>query len=417
MIIPLLVVVIAAALLTHVEALQLSAHGACCLYARPACGQAALWKAIGSFALLTWGEWVVVITYIVSLIIYLIVASIQYAGASRSFSFVVGQLSAIHLGLAVLPVNRNSLLLWVCGLPFERAIKWHRALAALASVFILLHFVLVANTFSSSLVTLTGTSSTNTGWGNVYGFATGWIVLTMSMLAFEPIRRNWFELFYYPHQLFIAVMILSWLHSTLAFYIGIGPFALHMIDRMLRWRRSYFSATLQSTRVLEAAGDARVTQLSIVVPDFRHDAGDYVFLQLPEVSMMEWHPFTVSSDPNRSDGMITIHMAAGVAGSFTARAAELATTQALTSAVVEGPYGRISLPRWKFDYGRIVFVCGGIGTIRVSAISFGNNELDSLFYVDSICQVAPRSCRWQWMCCTRSRLGAWRTWQQCTFFG
>ena len=43
-------------------------------------------------------------------------------------------------------------------------------------------------------------------------------------------------------------------------------------------------------------------------PDnFRHSAGDWVFIKVPQIAQFEWHPFTISSAPERGDAF-TLHI-------------------------------------------------------------------------------------------------------------
>ena len=59
--------------------------------------------------------------------------------------------------------------------------------------------------------------------------------------------------------------------------------------------------------------DFRVTQLVIKKPfSFKHSPGDWVFIKVPEIAMFEWHPFTISSAPEKKD-YFTLHIR-GVGG-------------------------------------------------------------------------------------------------------
>ena len=43
-------------------------------------------------------------------------------------------------------------------------------------------------------------------------------------------------------------------------------------------------------------------------PDtFKYSAGDWVFVRVPEIAQFEWHPFTISSAPERKDAF-TLHI-------------------------------------------------------------------------------------------------------------
>ena len=62
------------------------------------------------------------------------------------------------------------------------------------------------------------------------------------------------------------------------------------------------------------------------------EAGDYVFLNVPAVSLLEWHPFTISSSPQEhsDSGELTLHILAldDAPDSFTARVADWAKQEA-----------------------------------------------------------------------------------------
>jgi len=46
---------------------------------------------------------------------------------------------------------------------------------------------------------------------------------------------------------------------------------------------------------------SRVVHLAIKRPaHFDYNAGDYVFINIPSISKIEWHPFTISSAPEQN---------------------------------------------------------------------------------------------------------------------
>ena len=54
----------------------------------------------------------------------------------------------------------------------------------------------------------------------------------------------------------------------------------------------------------------RVTELVIRKPyRFKHSPGDWVFIKIPHIAKYEWHPFTISSAPERLDAF-TLHIRA-----------------------------------------------------------------------------------------------------------
>jgi predicted ferric reductase len=84
---------------------------------------------------------------------------------------------------------------------------------------------------------------------------------------------------------------------------------------------------------------------------FHHRAGEYVFLCVPELSLFEWHPFSISSAPHEGaptagggsaekTGSFTLHVRA--LGDWTKRFQALAAKTAGKPVTIlfEGPYGR-----------------------------------------------------------------------------
>jgi hypothetical protein len=55
------------------------------------------------------------------------------------------------------------------------------------------------------------------GGGYLYGLASFVIFVMVSLLAIEPIRRRYYELFYYPHFLVFIGIGLAMVHSYVCF--------------------------------------------------------------------------------------------------------------------------------------------------------------------------------------------------------
>lgn len=109
-----------------------------------------------------------------------------------------GRLAAFMLSVTILPVTRNSLYLLAFRIPFERAIRWHRWNSRLLTVVFLAHGgrMMAQNGWRI----LGSTEPTSTGFGACYGVAAACCFLTMGILAIDPIRRHFWELFKMSHM-------------------------------------------------------------------------------------------------------------------------------------------------------------------------------------------------------------------------
>eukprot|EP00052_Salpingoeca_macrocollata_P023092 m.202374 g.202374 ORF g.202374 m.202374 type:complete len:1086 (+) comp21954_c0_seq15:75-3332(+) len=150
------------------------------------------------------------------------------------------------------------------------------------------------------------------------------IVMLLLLLAYPLayLRRHHFRLFWYSHHALLAMLVLTIVHGTQCllhvfpqspWLIGVplGVYGLEQTSRRLHRR----------TRILRAArkpGD--VIELTLVKsPNMHPLAAQYVSLNIPALSLTEWHPFTLSSTP--LDDFLRCHIRA--VGPWTRRLLQL----------------------------------------------------------------------------------------------
>lgn len=134
----------------------------------------------------------------------------------------------------------------------------------------------------------------------------GLLFLTLLMWGFSlpPIRKSGrFELFYFAHFGYIVWFVLALMHAPRFRAWVVLPVALFAVEWVLRSQRRS-----QAAEVLELAGlPSGVTRVSVERPTgFEYRPGDYAFLRIAELAKHEWHPFTISSAPERDQ--LTFHV-------------------------------------------------------------------------------------------------------------
>jgi len=104
----------------------------------------------------------------------------------------------------------------------------------------------------------------------------------------------------------------------------------------------------------------------------RFDAGQFCFINIPEISKFQWHPFSVSCSPIFADSSepgshkLTFHLKDFGKNSWTHDLATLANTQRSDITInVDGPYG-IPLDFSKFEV--VVLIAGGIGITPIHSV-------------------------------------------------
>jgi len=174
-------------------------------------------------------------------------------------------------------------------------------------------------------------------------------------------RSSRFELFYFTHLLYVAWFVLAVAHAP-SFLLWAGVpllgFGVEQVTRLLR--------RAPATPVI-AAEDLRsgVTRLELEKPPgFDFGPGDYVFLRVPAIARHEWHPFTVSSAPERDT--LTFHVRS--LGNWTAALRQLAARGSTANLVasVDGPYGSPSAHI--FESKNAVLIGAGIGVTPFASV-------------------------------------------------
>ncbi|KAF2400111.1 hypothetical protein EJ06DRAFT_530859, partial [Trichodelitschia bisporula] len=242
--------------------------------------------------------------------------------------------------------------------------------------------------------------ATGPGWS-------GYIMLTalmaMVFTSVEKPRRANYERFWYTHHLFIIFFLFWSLHGEFCmikndrapYCNGVGVFyqywliggLAYLFERLAREARGRHTTTV--SKVIQHPGN--VCEIQIKKDRTQTKAGQYVFLNCPEVSLWQYHPFTLTSAPE--EDYISVHMR--VVGDFTrkfatalgcefdrkpggadaavVKSAAQDTTgvdpslrRVLPRVYVDGPFGSASEDVFKFEVA--VLVGGGIGATPFASI-------------------------------------------------
>ncbi|NP_001098072.1 NADPH oxidase 1 [Takifugu rubripes] len=248
------------------------------------------------------------------------------------------------------------------------------------------------------------------------------LIITSSM---EVIRRSYFEVFWYTHHLFIIFFAGLVFHGagltdtkdlslTLQTWMYvIGPMVLYLCERLIRFIRymqtvryrkvclirhpPLSSGALRSERNLGpirliVMRPSKVLELQLMKRGFKMEVGQYVFLNCPAISQLEWHPFTMTSAPE--EDFFSVHIRS--AGDWTDKLIEI--MQQLPEGAqgpkmgVDGPFGTASED--VFDYEVSMLVGAGIGVTPFASI------LKSIWYKfkESNPKLRTRKIYFYWLC-------------------
>ncbi|KAJ6494025.1 NADPH oxidase [Mycena vitilis] len=248
-----------------------------------------------------------------------------------------GLVLAFDGALILVPLLRNILrvirpkLAWL--FPADENLWFHRQVAYSMAFWTMVHttghyvnFINVERTQVRKEIAL---QIHYTQAGGVTGHFMLLIMLLMYTTAQAKMRNQCFEAFWYTHHLAFFFMLGLYTHATGCFvrdtvepaYIKTFPFYTteHCLG-YLSWRYTIWPGILYfGERVYREYRGRRATRLSrvlihpsgamelrIVKPSFKYTPGQWLFLQVPELSSWQWHPFTITSAPD--DPYVSIHV-------------------------------------------------------------------------------------------------------------
>ncbi|RNA41959.1 cytochrome b-245 heavy chain, partial [Brachionus plicatilis] len=226
----------------------------------------------------------------------------------------------------------------------------------------------------------------------------------MASSSSESIRKSFYNLFWYSHQIFATVYFLflfihgaqqvvkhqtnlndhnpqqcyliysEWPVKTKTKQCDIPKFEgnfpvswiwvlpsiiLYLLERLIRFIRSF--------RKFKLAGfikhPSNVIELQVKKMNrIKYRAGQYIFLNVSEISYFEWHPFTITSAPD--DQYLSVHIRC--TGDWTGKLSKKLEEKKELKMSIDGPFG--SCAEDVFKYESVVLIGAGIGITPYASI-------------------------------------------------
>lgn len=325
--------------------------------------QKLLLSAGNTWADLTFAELAVICVYIVSVILMIVIGKREYMKDSVQLNWnnVFAHVTAVHLIAVMLPVTRHSVWPMILGLSFERAIKYHRWLGRLTCVWVLVHFATQIHKYGGEIIGQHHSYTAAEGSGTVFGFIAMIGLLLTTLIADAEIRRHAFEAFYYIH-IFLGPCAIAFAmaHSLLVRYYMIIPLVLYGIDQLLRFYSNFKTVQVLSAKVLGSESEQKVVRLDLQMTSMSYKPGQYVFVNFPQISLTQWHPYSISTTPTTPEQPFSIHILDCGNETWSSKVAQSVATNGNDIKVkIDGSYGQPQFPLTTSPI--LVFVAGGIG--------------------------------------------------------
>lgn len=241
----------------------------------------------------------------------------------------LGVIAIVNLGWYLLmPVGRKSVLLEALGMTWDRAIKYHRWVGFYSIFVMFLHSLFYVMVFiygnGHPVYDPDGVMLRHNllAWGcsgedecdadqrlllqiNMYGIVCLVLVLEIGIFALPYFRRYLFEWFFYVHHLFVLVLFFICLHYKGAVIYLIPGVAIYTVDKLMGLN-AYYNCCIAKTEMVSS--DVLECSFKIDNSNYRYNAGQYVFVNVPSVSYLQWHPYSLTSGPNANPGEVFFHL-------------------------------------------------------------------------------------------------------------
>lgn len=267
-----------------------------------------------------------------------------------------GTLASIFAGLLVLLGLRNNVATVFFSISFERALFWHKVFAFLALGLSIIHGWLCLSSDASFDPINSGQSKNLSG-----------IILLAAMFVTSGsyiLKKVFFEYFYVLHCFLYALIVaLSIAHGVILFA---GAALLWLADLFLRY---YLCGRKVDVVVENLLADV----VKVKFPKtFEYRASQYCFIMIPELSVYQFHPFTISSAPHEVETSFHIRALGNWTKQLQTHVEQRCKTEKAESislsAYVEGPFGLPSIDLENTNYSVVLLITGGIGVTPAQSI-------------------------------------------------
>ncbi|XP_060204744.1 ferric reduction oxidase 2-like [Lycium barbarum] len=270
----------------------------------------------------------------------------------------LGLVGNICLAFLLFPVTRGSSVLQIFGLTSEASIKYHIWLGHMVMTLFSTHGICYIIYWATTHQLSEMLKWAKNDISNLAGELALLCGLVMWATTIPRIRRKIFELFFYTHHLYILFIIFFVFHVGFSYACIMLPgFYLFMIDRYLRFLQSRKNVRLVSARILPC----ETVELNFSkTKGLNYSATSIMFLNVPSISKMQWHPFTVTSSSNlEAEKLSVVIKGEGSWSKKLYRTLSSSNPVDHLAVSVEGPYGPASTHFLRHDL--LVMVSGGSG--------------------------------------------------------
>lgn len=294
------------------------------------------------------------------------------------FGIVLGYSCVYNMAFLLLPATRHCVWMEALGISYANGMKYHRWLGVLSLATGIGHALpfywwwarqgtLLANSMPCFDCKMDYLSRGYPVWFNVFGEISLLFMILVAATSLPWIRRRMYETFYYTHQLFVLCVVFAVLHWVTIIWWLLPTLVVYLISRSISSANALAPVSVLScVRISDDVVKIVITRSTQRGGQF--SIGQFVYFNVPSVSRLQWHAFTIASSPRTSATTLTILIKA--LGDWTddlmKHLAHCEQQQTQPMVYMDGFYGS-SLDVYD-AYSTIVLIGGGIGATPLFAI-------------------------------------------------
>lgn len=287
-----------------------------------------------------------------------------------------------NMAFLLLPVTRNSGWMEFFNVSYANGVKFHRWIGFMTVITAVVHMLgywvywVRLGTWQVNQLPCTNCDFTldNSGggyyaWFNVFGFISTLALVLMIPTSFPIIRRKAYEWFYISHWvLFVIAVLFAILHWAQIIWWILPSGCVWFVSRAAS---SWNAMTPVSVKEFSVIGESEDELVKIVVKraapgtspsssSYDYKVGNFLYLNVPKISKLEWHALTIASSPKTSPTDVTLLVKPlGDWSKNLVQYAKDCNRDNMPLMYMDGFYGA-SLELYE-DYSSVCLVGGGIG--------------------------------------------------------
>ncbi|KAJ0405260.1 hypothetical protein P43SY_006945 [Pythium insidiosum] len=289
--------------------------------------------------------------------------------------------SIFNMAFLFLPATRNCVWMEFFNISYANGIKYHRWLGVLTVLTAVIHCAgyywswlrqgiwkqEALPCFNCNISPKAKDRHGYDKWFNVFGELALIMFLLISVSSIPYVRRKFYDLFYYTHQLFVLAVIFSVMHWAPIVWWCLPTVMVYCVHRAISSANAWTPVQVQELTAVDQ-DIVKVVLRRAPGRDGHYKVGQFVYLNVPSISKLQWHAFTISSSPRSDPTTLTVLLKS--LGDWTrdlvAYADECQQQNVLPTVYLDAYYGA-SLEMYD-EYETLCLVGGGIGATPMFAI-------------------------------------------------